>query len=98
MEDSVVIQKPKKAEKKTEDDHGPLLKSKKALSAFHEKCLEFVRENNVTYLNPEDLAELLGGSSNVSPAFVKDLMNLMVANVHPNNRIMPLTREFSSVL
>lgn len=87
MEDSISIQKPKKGEKKTEDEHAPLLRSKKALSAFHEKCLDFVRENNVTYLKSEDLTELLGGVSNVSAAFVKDLMNLMVANVcHPNER------------
>jgi hypothetical protein len=97
MEDSILIEKPKKGEKKTENDHAPLLKSKKALSAFHEKCLEFVRENNSTYLNPDDLAELLGGSSNVSAAFIKDLMNVMVANVHPINWITRLTREFSSV-
>jgi len=80
MEDIISLQKGKRAVK-SEYEHAPLLKSKKALKAFHEKCLDYVRENNVTYLNPEDLIELLGGSGNVSPALVKDLMNVMVANV-----------------
>ena len=80
MEDSISLQKGKGAVK-SEDEHSPLLKSKKALKAFHEKCLDYVREKNVTYLNPEDLIELLGGSGNVGPGFVKDLMNVMVANV-----------------
>ena len=80
MEDSISLSKGKRAVK-SEYEHAPLLKSKKALKAFHEKCLDYVREKNVTYLNPEDLIELLGGSGNVSPAFVKDLMNVMVANV-----------------
>ena len=81
MEDSTSLEKGKRAVK-SEDEHAPLLKSKKALKVFHEKCLDYVREKNVTYLNPEDLIELLGGSSNVSPVFVKDLMNIMVANVY----------------
>jgi hypothetical protein len=81
MEDSISLEKPRKGVK-SEDEHAPLLRSRRALSAFHEKCLDFVRENNVTYLNPEDFTELLGGKSNVSATFIKDLMNVMVANVH----------------
>ena len=64
-----------------EDYHGSLLKSRKALKAFHEKCLEAVRERNVTYLSPDDLTELLGGTSEVKVTFVRDLMNTMLTNV-----------------
>ena len=81
MEKNISLHAGKRAVK-SEDEHAPLLRSKKALKAFHEKCLDYVGEKNVTYLNPEDLIELLGGSGNVSPEFVKDLMNIMVANVY----------------
>ena len=86
MDDSISLQTGKRAVK-SEDEHAPLLRSKKALKAFHEKCLDYVSEKNVTYLNPEDLIELLGGSGNVSPAFVKDLMNIMVANVCQSSEV-----------
>jgi hypothetical protein len=66
------------------EEQAALLKSKRALSAFHEKCLELVKEKNGSYLSPDDFTELLGGPSEVSPSFVKELLNTMVANVrHP---------------
>ena len=74
------VERPVKREKKG-DEHGSLLKSRRALKAFHEKCLEFVRERNVTYLSPDDLMELLGGPGEVKVNFVRDLMNTMLTNV-----------------
>src|SRR5438034_11824825 len=81
MEDNISLQKSKKGAVKNEDELAPLLRSRKALKLFHEKCLDWIREKNVTYLTPDDLSVLLGESSNANPAFVKDLMNIMVANV-----------------
>jgi hypothetical protein len=79
MEDVVPLEKAEK--EKPEIGTATLLSSKKALRAFHEKCLDFASERNVTYLSPDDLTELLGGSSDVKPSFVIDVMNTMVANV-----------------
>ena len=70
-----------KKEEAKSNDLGTLLKSKRALKAFHEKCLEFVHEKNVSYLSPEDLTLLLGGTSKVKVNFVRDLMNTMLTNV-----------------
>ena len=81
MEDNLSLRKSKTSGVKNEDELTPLLRSRKALKMFHEKCLDWIREKNVTYLNPDDLTVLLGESNNINPAFVKDLMNIMVANV-----------------
>jgi hypothetical protein len=75
-EDSMALEKPEIVEEKSEG-HAALLRSKKALRAFHEKCMDFSRENNVTYLSQDNLTELLGGSSNVKTSFVTELINVM---------------------
>jgi hypothetical protein len=64
-----------------DDEHARLLTSKRALTAFHEKCLDLVKDKQSGYLNTDDFTELLGGASNATPAFLKDLLNKMVANV-----------------
>ena len=58
-----------------------VLQSKRALRAFHSKCLDEARVRNVTYLDTDDLTLLLGGPDEVKPSFVAQVMNLMLANV-----------------
>src|SRR5271154_4384798 len=72
----------RKAEQQ-EHEHAPLLKSRKALKAFHEKCIDFANHKNMTYLDPDDFTELLGGKDHVTPKFVSELMNVLVSNVYP---------------
>jgi hypothetical protein len=84
MEDDVVPRRPKAEAKKAEpktDELGSLLRSKRALKAFHEKCLQFVHEKNVSYLSPDDMTTLLGGPSRAKANFVRDLINTMLTNV-----------------
>jgi len=76
MEQSISLRKHSK-----DDEHAPLLKSKKALTAFHAKCLELVKDKPNRYLTPQDFTDLLGGPTNVTPSFIKELLNIMVANV-----------------
>jgi hypothetical protein len=64
-----------------DDEHARLLTSKRALTAFHEKCLDLVKDKQSGYLNTDDFTELLGGQDYTTPAFLKDLLNKMVANV-----------------
>ena len=60
---------------------GSLLKSRKALKAFHSKCMETVQQRNITYLDQDDITQLLGGPSEAKPAFVADLINMLLSQV-----------------
>ena len=94
MEQSISLRK-----HSTESEHAPLLKSKKALTAFHAKCLELVKDKPNRYLNPQDFTELLGGPTNVAPSFIKELLNIMVANVSgPFVQCLLTFLEFYSIL
>jgi hypothetical protein len=59
------------------DEHARLLTSKQAVTAFHEKCLDLVKDKQGGYLNTDDFTDLLGGHDNATPAFLKDLLNKM---------------------
>jgi hypothetical protein len=73
--DSIVLNKPKKGEKH------PCLESKRALKALHQKCLEYVAQRNVSYIDQPILTELLGGSDEVKPNVVAEIMTYMVSMV-----------------
>ena len=75
MEDSKPLQK-----RKAQESH-PCLVSKRALRELHQKCLEYVHEKNVSYLDQGDVTELLGGSTEVKPNVVADIMTQMVSQV-----------------
>ena len=93
----MALEKPEIIEEKSEGQ-AALLRSKKALRAFHEKCMDFSRENNVTYLSQDDLTELLGGASNVKTTFVTELINVMITHVRaPTDGNRP-TVEYASLL
>ena len=81
-----------------DDEHARLLTSKRALTAFHEKCMEFVKGKQSGYLNTDDFTELLGGQNHATPAFLKDLLNKMVANVRVATVYLVLILEFYSIL
>jgi hypothetical protein len=68
-------------EKRKPGEVHPCLSSKKALKALHLKCLEYVGERNVSYLDQSDVKLLLGGSAQVKPNVVADIMNQMVSQV-----------------
>ena len=74
-EQSVSLQK-----RKAVEAH-PCLSSRKALKALHLKCLEYIAERNVSYLDQADVTVLLGGTTEVKPNVVADIMNQMVAQV-----------------
>lgn len=76
MEDQGALSKPSKA-----TDIHPCLSSKKALKALHSKCLEYIAERNVSYLDQSDVKFLLDDSNPVKPNVVADIMNQMVAQV-----------------
>jgi hypothetical protein len=95
-EDNMALEKPETGEEKSEGQSA-LLRSKKALRAFHEKCMDFSRENNVTYLSQENLTELLGGSSNVKTSFVTELINIMITHVCVLTTVNWLTVEYASL-
>ena len=59
----------------------PCLVSKKALKSFHHICLDYVKEKNVSYLDQIILTDLLGGSDEVKPTEVADIMTQMVSKV-----------------
>ena len=75
MEDSKLLQKRDGAEMH------PCLNSKKALRELHQRCLEYVHEKNVSYLDQVDVTNLLGGPSKVKPSVVADIMTQMVSQV-----------------
>ena len=58
-----------------------VLESKKALKAFHSKCMETVQELNVTYLDQDDMTQLLGGPQEAKPAFVAEVINMLLSRV-----------------
>jgi len=60
-----------------------VLQSKKALRAFHSKCMETVQQRNVTYLDQDDMTQLLGGRTEVKPAFVAEVINMLLSHVGP---------------
>jgi len=60
-----------------------VLQSKKALRAFHSKCMETVQQRNVTYLDQDDMTHLLGGRTEVKPAFVAEVINMLLSHVSP---------------
>lgn len=62
-------------------DMHPCLNSKKALRELHQRCLEYVHEKNVSYLDQGDVTDLLGGPSKVKPNVVADIMTQMVSQV-----------------
>jgi hypothetical protein len=62
-------------------DLHPCLRSKKALTELHQRCLEYVHEKNVSYLDQGDVTDLLGGPSEVKPNVVADIMTQMVSQV-----------------
>ena len=66
--------------RKAQDTH-PCLVSKRALRELHQKCLQYVQEKNVSYLDQSDVTELLGGSSQVKANIVADIMTQMVSQV-----------------
>jgi hypothetical protein len=66
--------------RKAQDSH-PCLVSKRALRELHQKCLQYVQEKNVSYLDQSDVTELLGGSSQVKANVVADIMTQMVSQV-----------------
>jgi D-arabinose 5-phosphate isomerase GutQ len=74
-EQSVSLQK-----RKSVEAH-PCLSSKKALKALHLKSLEYTAERNVSYLDQADVTLLLGGTTEVKPNVVAEIMNQMVAQV-----------------
>jgi hypothetical protein len=74
-EQSVSLQKGKAVEAH------PCLSSKKALKALHSRCLEYVAERNVSYLDQADVTALLGGTTEVKPSVVALIMNQLVAQV-----------------
>jgi hypothetical protein len=65
----------------SKQDHARITTSKKVLRAFHAKCLEYAKERNVTYLDPNDLTQLLGGPKVVKPNFVVEVMNTLLSQV-----------------
>ena len=75
MEDSKLLQKRDGAAMH------PCLNSKKALRELHQRCLEYVHEKNVSYLDQVDVTNLLGGPSKVKPSVVADIMTQMVSQV-----------------
>lgn len=89
MEDGVALDKPKKGEKH------PCLESKRALKALHAKCLEYTKQMNVSYIDQSILTQLLGGTDDVKPNVVADIMTYMVSMVC-FHRVSP-TLEYGSV-
>jgi len=81
MEDSVSIPLTNPRKRKREDEASSLLTSRRALTEFHEKCLNFVNERNGTYLTPDEVGELLGTEEKTPKNFVRDVINVMLQNV-----------------
>lgn len=81
MEDNISIPLTNPRKRKREDEVSSLLTSRRALTEFHEKCLNFVNERNSTYLSPEEVGELLGTEEKMPKNFVRDVINVMLQNV-----------------
>jgi hypothetical protein len=81
MEDNISIPLTNPRKRKREDEVSSLLTSRRALTEFHDKCLEFVKERNVTYLSPDEVGELLGAEDKMPKNFVRDVINVMLQNV-----------------
>jgi hypothetical protein len=83
--DSIALNPSKNEGQVTEQSQ--VVSSKKALRAFHAKCLDYAKERNVSYLDPSDLTLLLGGPDNVKPSFVVEVMNTMLSYVSISTRL-----------